>query len=89
MNRPFALFRYQRSNFHCRHDVHRCHLHPGALRGVVLSATSSASTFRLGNEQIPRSCAASNLTQSESLCQQKKSFQVQLVQPHQLGVQGC
>ena len=47
MNRSFALFvANQRSDFHCRRDVHRRHLHPGALRGGILSATSTASSFR-------------------------------------------
>ena len=39
-----AVFANQRSD--CRRDVHRRHLHPGALRGAILSATSTASTFR-------------------------------------------
>ena len=29
-----------RHDFRCRRDVHRHHLHPGALRGAILSATS-------------------------------------------------
>ena len=36
----------QRRDFHCRRDVHCRHLHPGALRSAILSATSMALIFR-------------------------------------------
>ena len=41
-----VVFTNQRCDFHCRLDVHRRHLHPGALRCPILSATFMASTFR-------------------------------------------
>ena len=43
-----VVFANQRHDFHCRSDVHCRHLHPGALRSVILSAISSAQalTFR-------------------------------------------
>ena len=41
-----VVYAHQRRDFHCRRDVYRRHLHPGALRGAILSATSTASTFR-------------------------------------------
>ena len=41
-----VVFAHQRRDLHCRRDVHRRHLHSGAIRGAILSATSPASTFR-------------------------------------------